>query len=277
MFAVLRELRHGPLRGLAPVWTGLGRAYRRALRAAPFRFSVSTPIGPYGPFRLDARFAFSDYSSWGRGRNAGFAACIDACAGARCVIDVGAHIGLVALPMGRAVAAGGRVFAFEPAAFNRAMLARHVALNNADNIEVLDELVGEEDGGAATFYETDTDSGLNSVLDRPNKRGFRQTTRRRVSLDGFCARRDLHPDVIKIDVEGAELGVLRGARKVLGESRPIVILSVHPAELKMLGHDAGELSRLIDDLGYECRDVQGGAVEELAASEYVLRPKGESI
>ena len=277
MFAALRELRHGPLRGLSPLWTGLGRAYRRVLEVAPFRFSVPTRIGPYGPFRLDARFAFSDYRSWGRGRNAGFAVCIDACAGAKCVIDVGAHIGLVALPMSRAVAPGGRVIAFEPAAFNRALLNRHVALNHADNIEVFDDLVGDVDGGTVTFYETDTDSGLNSVLDRPNKQGFRQTSHKCVSLDGFCTRQNLRPQVIKIDVEGAEVGVLRGARAVLREARPVVILSVHPAELKLLGHDVAELSRLIDELEYECRDVQGQAVAELAASEYVLWPRGVAV
>ena len=71
--------------------------------------AVSHRVGPYGPFRLDGHFAFSDFEHWGAvGHHRGFETCVEAARGARCVLDVGAHIGLVSLPASRALAPGGR-------------------------------------------------------------------------------------------------------------------------------------------------------------------------
>ncbi|MFQ6016731.1 MAG: FkbM family methyltransferase [Kiloniellaceae bacterium] len=274
MLALIRRARHGPLRGWAPMWTILGRLYRGTLDTLNLRTTVTMRIGPYGPFKLDGRFAFSNYEAWGGGKNAGFQACVEASSGARCVLDVGAHIGLVSLPMSRAVAPGGRVYVFEPADFNRALLRRHVALNGADNIEVVGDLVGERDENEVAFYEKDADTGLNTVAVRPGQSSFFKTRKRQICLDTFCERRGLEPDVIKIDVEGAEVGVLRGAVRTLRRFRPIIFLSVHPRQLRLLGHDVAELSRLIGEFGYDCRSVSGSEVSELEGQEYLLQPRG---
>lgn len=273
MLAWIRRARHGPLRRWAPIWTLLGRLYRGTLETLNLRPTVTMRIGPYGPFKLDGRFAFSNYEGWGGGKNAGFEACVEASSGTRCVLDVGAHIGLVSLPVSRVLAPGGRVYAFEPADFNRSLLRRHVALNGADNVEVVGDLVGERDDVGVAFYEQYTDTGLNTVAVGPGQNSFVKTRKKQICLDTFCEQRGLEPEVIKIDVEGAETGVLKGAVQTIKSARPIIFLSVHPKHLSLLGRDPEELARLIDELGYDCRNVSGSEVSRLEGKEYVLQPK----
>lgn len=273
MLALIRRARHGPLRRFGPVWTLLGRLYRGALETFNLRPTVTMRIGPYGPFKLDGRFAFSNYEAWGGGKNVGFQACVEASSGARCVLDVGAHIGLVTLPVSRILAPGGRVYAFEPADFNRSLLRRHTELNGADNVEVVGDLVGERDEDGVVFFEQNTDSGLNTVALGPGQGSFVETRKSQICLDTFCEQRGLEPDVIKIDVEGAEIDVLRGAVRTIGRSRPIIFLSVHPKHLRILGHDVSELNRVLDEMGYKCRCVDGREIQLVEAAEYVLKPK----
>lgn len=272
--AALRRLRHGALKNLGPLWIGLGRFYRFMFRALGLRFSVSTRIGRYGPFRLNGIFAFSDFENWGGGHNDAFAACIEACRGKRCVFDIGAHVGLVALPMASVAAPGGRVYAFEPAEANGRLLREHTELNEFSNIEVIPSLVGAEPRDSVPFFEMAEPTGMNALVVAKNPEAFHETHRSQIALDQFCAARRLAPEVIKIDVEGAEIGVLRGSRQILMTHRPTIFLSVHPREIALLGENVETLSSLIADLGYDCRDAQGQPVSGFALREYVLTPRG---
>jgi FkbM family methyltransferase len=268
----LRRIRHGPLKGLAPGWTAMGRLYRRAVR--PFEGAQDTTmrIGRFGPFRLNPRFAFSNFEEWGSRHNAGFEACIEACRGARTVLDIGAHIGLVTLPAAAVVAQSGKVYAFEPASANRRLLCDHLRRNDVGNVEVINALVGDSDRDEVPFFERDEDSGMNSVVLRKEPEAYAETAKRQIALDSFCAERALLPEVIKIDVEGYEIEVLNGARRTIGDARPRIFLSVHPRELRLLGHSTDELRALIDELGYRIRTPEGIEPGELALAEYLLTP-----
>jgi len=271
--ATLRRLRHGPLARWAPFWVILGRIYRALQTLLPFQMAAIMKIGPYGPFRLDGRFRFSNFENWGSGRNAGFVACIEACEGAKCFLDVGAHIGLVALPASRAIAPSGQVVAFEPAHANRTLLERHVRLNGADNITVVGDLVGSCSDSAVPFFEQPFDSGLNSVAQVRGDKKFIRSTKKQTTLDEYCAAHSLAPEVIKIDVEGAEIGVLRGARETIEACQPIVVLSVHPAQIEQLGGTLDTLVDLVAALGYTAATPEGTPSEPREPSEYILRPQ----
>lgn len=267
--AVLRRWRHGPLKALDPIWLMLGRAYRIIARMVGR--PVNQRIGPYGPFLLQPEFAFSNFENWGGAHNNGFAACIEACRGAKCAFDVGGHIGLVTLPMSRAVAPGGRVFTFEPATANVRILNRHLADNKIDNVEAVAMIVGRNDDDHVPFFEDSGPSGMNGLAIKTAE-GYARTEHRQVSLDSFCASRRLSPEVIKIDVEGAEHLVLQGAINTLRRCRPKVFLSVHPAHLKLLGSSTDELLALIEASGYACREIDGSPVKAFRLGEYLLLP-----
>jgi FkbM family methyltransferase len=136
------------------------------------------------------------------------------------VWDVGAHVGLYTLPSARACGPGGRVFAFEPMPRNVRHLRRHVSLNELRNVVIVEAAVGREagrlrmtDGGSSSECHVDPDGGLEVTA---------------IALDQWRAASDAPvPSLVKIDVEGAEVDVLEGARETLARHRPPIYLSLH--------------------------------------------------
>lgn len=275
MLATARTLRRRCIPENA-AWVASARAATQwALRRVPgwSHRGVPVPIGASGTMRIAPELLVGslDFSTWGSGRNAGFRAWMEACRGKRTVFDVGAHIGLYAIPGSRVLAPGGRCVAFEPAAANADMLERHRQYNNAANVEIVRALVGERDATAVSFFEQPTVVGMNGLAVRKHRERYVETRRPQIALDGFCAARGLVPEVIKIDVEGAELRVLRGAKALLAQYHPVLILSVHPRELLDLGDSVAGVYDFLIALGYTIALSDGRVVTTLKAEEYIVR------
>lgn len=235
--------------------------------------TVSKNIGKYGPFKLNRRFAFSNFDTWGSAHNRGFEACIEAARGESCVFDIGAHIGLVSLPLSHSIADGGSIYAFEPAIANGLFLKQHMKLNNIKNIEVITDLLGDVEKESVEFFESAGDSGMNTIASSGYRRGYSSTIKRQITLDKFCEDRQLAPQLIKIDTEGAEVGILKGGRNILRQHRPIIYLSVHPRHIIELGSTVEELEKLLQDLDYKVTDMDGNQVRPLELSEFLVIPR----
>jgi FkbM family methyltransferase len=139
------------------------------------------------------------------------------------VFDVGAHVGYYTVLSAVLTGPRGRVCAFEPNPANHAFLQRHVALNRLDNVAIENAAVSDRNGTAAFSFGTGSGTG------RLNNSGTLQV--RTLRLDDFCADHDLRPGFMKIDVEGAELDVLRGAADTVRECHPVIFLSTHGAQV----------------------------------------------
>jgi FkbM family methyltransferase len=159
------------------------------------------------------------------------------------ILDVGANLGGYALLFGQWAGTSGRVFAFEPAPRARLGLERHVALNGlSDRIVVRPEAMADGDGtvrfrACAAFGENRIVRGEGDGLDRIDV----QTT----SVDSFCRRRNLRPRFIKVDVEGGELDVLRGARATIaaaGRSLGLYV-EMHPHLWPSFGTSRAEIEQ----------------------------------
>jgi FkbM family methyltransferase len=131
------------------------------------------------------------------------------------VVDVGANIGYIALLIAGAVGPRGRVLCLEPVPENLRELRRNIELNRLDQVEVLPIAAGDRDGKVRIA------TGLNGIV--AESAGDLEVDLRRLdSLDVPC------PSLVKIDVEGYELAVLRGAARWLGEGRTRWWIEIHP-------------------------------------------------
>ena len=170
------------------------------------------------------------------------------------VFDVGAHAGYYTLLSARSVGCSGKVVAFEPNERNLAFLRRHVVVNGLDNVEVVDAAVGIAEGRSK--FDSETSDGHFGRLSDSGSVDVEV-----VSLDSIFAKRGLLPDVLKIDVEGGEGAVLRGAANILEVGRPIIFLATHGDEIH------AECCEILRSHGYTLSTLNAGSVEE--ASEIV--------
>lgn len=160
------------------------------------------------------------------------------------VLDVGAHVGYYTLLSAVLAGPTGRVVAFEPSPENAAFLLRHVRINRLENVRVEQAAVSDRAGTAR--FGSGSGSGTGHLAEAG------ELTVRTVTVDEVCAEHGLSPDAIKIDVEGAEASVLRGARETLAGARPVVFLSTHGPEAHRDSLD------LLRGLGYRLSPILGG-------------------
>jgi FkbM family methyltransferase len=140
------------------------------------------------------------------------------------VYDVGANVGFFTLIAAKHAGARGAVYAFEPVARNLAILRRHVAMNGASSVRVL-ELALSSAPGVARFA-----SGANASMGKLDAAG--EVEVRVETLDRLVASGEIAPPrFIKMDVEGAEHDVLTGAATILARDRPTLLLSTHGYEI----------------------------------------------
>ena len=163
------------------------------------------------------------------------------------VLDVGANVGAYTLLFAQWAGPSGGVFAFEPSPPAACSLRRHLELNVVDNVDVVEAAVCDRQGAAA-LYE-DGYSGSRSLIGTTEHR--RGTTVRTTTIDTFCTERSITPDVVKIDVEGAELEVLRGARQTLAAHRSIVFVEFHPSVWRTRNLNATDVACELEALGLE--------------------------
>lgn len=140
------------------------------------------------------------------------------------VLDVGAHAGYYTLLASRLVGAEGRVWAFEPEPRNVRYLRGNVEANGRANVRVEPSAVSDVEGSARFGAGTGSGTG------RLTAGGEHEV--RTVTLDGVCEREGLVPTALKVDVEGAEERVFRGADETLRSARPVIFLSTHGPELR---------------------------------------------
>lgn len=218
---------------------GLVRAVSRLRWRAPWLWSVVD---------LAARSVRNRDASIGRGAGAGLrfncgssspayvlgtaepgvqAALVSVLEPGRCFYDVGANVGFMSMIAARLVSPSGRVVCFEPLPSNADLVAHNAELNGFEHVHVCRHAVGST-SGRAEFIESD-ESGWGKLASAgvPGRAKSRRQVEVR-TLDDLAKTSDLlPPDVMKIDVEGAELAVLEGGAETIARHRPVLLVELH--------------------------------------------------
>jgi FkbM family methyltransferase len=176
------------------------------------------------------------------------------------VIDVGANIGFYTVRLGRTLErlGGGRVHAFEPIPANAARLAYNVRANGLEAIVSIQECaLGSSDGRLAFILENEYQSstGNASMIGASGEAAFSFDTEAAVTtLDGFVERAGLTScEILKIDVEGAELEVLRGATATIERFRPAILAEYNAHWAGRFGWNREAYATFARDHGYVTR------------------------
>lgn len=176
------------------------------------------------------------------------------------VADVGANIGLLTLVMAWATGPSGQVIAFEPEAVPRANLEKMRHLNGLSWVEVRDQAVGAR-AGQLTFHVSDI-IGHSSLYALPETEGSREIQVEVVRLDAVAPKGRM--DVVKIDVEGAELDVLAGMSGLIANNKDLAIVAEFgPEHLKRVGQTPAQWFKAFADAGFKAYiiDEATGAAE----------------
>ena len=189
-------------------------------------------------------------------------------------IDIGANTGYYALLAAGAVGKLGRVVAFEPSPFNAEILARNVRLNNLSNV-VVEQMALSSGEGEVKLYLSSINAGDHRIYDGHDddfynagkSRTYIQV--RAVTLDKYLGGWTGGVDVIKMDVQGAEIDVLRGMLGTLASNESLVLMAEYwPHGLMRCAGNPLEFLSMLDHQGFRIfRARAEGRTEELGRKE----------
>lgn len=186
-------------------------------------------------------------------------------------INVGANTGVYVIQLAHWSAPGGRVIAFEPNPAARRILSRHVGINRLHHrVEIVAAAVSDRPGSSTFFASADGD-GM-SRLAVPNRQldGAVPLTVTTTTLDEFCT---VPPKWMVIDVEGFEVQVLRGARRILQHCAGVV-MEVHPAAWREAGTTRRDLEMIVEELSLSVTPLTGQVDPFGTYGHVVLQPQG---
>lgn len=189
-------------------------------------------------------------------------------------LDIGANIGAHTLPLARAVGPHGHVYGFEPTCFAFEKLGRNIALNPALAPRITAEQIALGEDSGAPAPEIAASWPLFDRAGRHALHGGRAVSTAGALADTLDAYVEAHGlarvDLIKLDVDGAECRVLRGARATLARFRPMLMLELAPYTFEGTADSLEILLELLRASGYRLRKTPTGA--PLAMSVDALSP-----
>lgn len=173
------------------------------------------------------------------------------------VVDIGAHEGIYTLFAALCVGDRGHVWSIEPSSREREYLVQNVRRNRLRNVTLLKAAAGENNGQGELQLADDVRSGRNTITGNLplHLQGMRSETVAIRTLDHLAAEHHwTRLDLLKIDTEGAEAGILKGAADVIHRFRPAILFE---APWRMQANSEGCRAQIIDMIRSHDYDVFG--------------------
>lgn len=171
------------------------------------------------------------------------------------VVDVGANIGWYTLVAAARVGDRGRVYAFEPDPSNYALLMKNIQANGYGNVIAVQKAISRETGTARLFLCVDN-KGDHRIYDSHD--GREAITVSVTSLDEFFRDNECPIDIIKMDMQGAEIAGLQGMSKVIKSNTDLMIFTEFWAVgLRNFGSSPAEFVEILRGHGFEVYVIEG--------------------
>lgn len=181
-------------------------------------------------------------------------------------LDVGANSGCHTLVMASAVGQAGRVLAFEPNPRMFDRLQANVKLNRFEHVAIFPMAVSDAPGQLKLFIpaQADYNQGLGSVHRANLEDSCDEVSVETATLDAIVLANQLQRlDLIKIDVEGHELQVFKGAEQTLKKFKPILVFEFSERQWRNAGVTPQEVENFLNDLGYELFVMRRGVTTSI--------------
>lgn len=182
--------------------------------------------------------------------------------GGHVVADVGAHVGALTMLFSTLVGPAGRVHAFEPGSWAFERLCTVTSAANLCNVNLHNAAMSDVNGQVDFVIYDENHQSWNGLRVRPlesygiDVRPVGRQTVAAVTLDAFATSHEIPRfDLVKIDVEGAELQVLRGARGLLESQRIGRVVFEFGQTTFDFGNRPDEIAELLADAGYTLRNI----------------------
>ena len=189
--------------------------------------------------------------------------------------DLGGNIGFYALLANRYITTG-KIYSFEPMPASRMIFEKHLAINRAQiqyhNIRLLPLVISDREKELAFSNETWQMEGNTYITTSPNfKKATHTISVKCHSIDELVRLGYDPPDVMKIDVEGAEYDVLQGSVDTLKRYRPRILLATHECHLPGVRENC---VRFLESLGYVLQHTGKHNKRMEGLDDYVAIPGG---
>jgi FkbM family methyltransferase len=173
------------------------------------------------------------------------------------LFDVGANIGFFSMLGASLVGPDGRVYAFDPVPHHADAIRHNLGLNDIRNFTLIEKAVADHSGRARLLVPPESTGARVDSQDPAPGEGHIEVEEidvDLVTLDELVESNVIRPpDVVKIDVEGAEVEVVKGMSRTLARYRPVLLCEMHGRN--------GEYAKLVASMGFDVYTLDGGDVE----------------
>jgi len=184
------------------------------------------------------------------------------------VFDVGANIGHYTLILANLTGKNGKVYAFEPDPENYRLLIRNIKVNKYNNVVPVQKAVLNK-GGKIKFFISEEHRGNSTIYDLG--KGSKVISVNSLTLDKFVKGK-IVPDVVKIDVEGAEFLAIQGMDKIIKKNKDITIIcEFFPDGLRKLGNSPQQFINKLKDYGFKIKFIneKEKRIEQISGSSLI--------
>lgn len=175
---------------------------------------------------------------------------IKVCKSAKCFIDVGTNLGFFTCVISK-LYPNIFVYGFEMDKNSFDLLRKNVKLNDVKNVEINNLAISDKEGQVYFKRQDQPDPTLSITSKKINETIPAES----ISLDSFFEDKKIKPDVLKIDVEGSEMLILKGMKKLLTDFSLKLFIEIHPHRWQPFGTTFHELFSFLSDLGYQLFEI----------------------